>query len=185
MHDSRTTYNMINLDPVYEQLRYTQEEFKLWRETKEERRWSGVVNHLEKAFTNLFELSRGTPFETELDGAMTIKKTDPLLIYIREARNTYHHSANSIVSIDKPFASLSITGLDEDGNELETITFPDELLPYLDVLPILKDRKGNLISPPETHLGISLENADDPSEVSHYMFHFLLNLLEKVKAKNV
>jgi len=190
---------MVYLQTVEDELKFAVEEYQLWIHTNEERRWRNFVGSLEKSFTDLYELTKGTPLAKYVKRSYKLKQTDPLLNYIRVSRNAVHHSSDRITAYEATgvpgphsvISGMNVTSVDKNGIKTVHDAAPNGWVELILILPTLEERKnvnGKLQSrkftPPRTHLGRALKNPKSPEEVADLAFQFYYNLVEDIKRRN-
>jgi len=177
---------MVELFFVYNEFEESKNLWNLFLSEQSEKNWQNYVNSLEKSFTNFKDLSKGTKLENLFKAYQNEKRIDPLLIFIRESRNTIHHSAKSLIVYEQgdladslPF-EMSMTF--EDG---KTIDLSNRPMYYLNpILSTLIDKNGKPVLPPAYHQGIALKNPKSLLEVGQKALEYYTKMYEDVKVKN-
>jgi hypothetical protein len=110
-----------------------------------EDQWIGFLDALEKSWNKLRAVCKhDAGLMSWLDGQWKLKEQDPLLRYVREARNTDWHDNLDVakrLSEETAFVSPCMPIAFEHRN--------------IRLIPV-RDRKGNTIPVPLQHLGLSL-----------------------------
>ena len=152
--------------------------------------WNTFIDHVCNSFNkveNLNKTSKGE-FRKVVSEAINLKRTDPLLLYIRECRNAYQHSNQEmctmeiISSIPVDTFKLTRLGTDENGNEYPVETTTHNLYPSAILLKTVVNR-GVAYIPPGYHLGNRLKKFRDPIEVGTLTIKYyeeLYNQLENL-----
>ncbi|RLJ80386.1 hypothetical protein [Pedobacter alluvionis] len=134
--------------------------------------WNTFIDHVCNSFNkveNLNKTSKGE-FRKVVGEAINLKRTDPLLLYVRECRNAYQHSNQEMCTMEIisniPVDTFELTRLDtdENGNEYPVETTTHNLYPSAILLKTVVNR-GVAYIPPGYHLGNRLKKYRDPIEV--------------------
>lgn len=170
---------MPNLYPAEEELRCAKEELKLMASSepfeKSERHWRNFVNHLDKSWVKTVKgcLDSEGKFQSIKSFVEAKRKTDPLLKYLCQARDTDNHSVQTLASLEKvsniPVDFITMNRLDTDGNIIESTHHP--LFPSRILLRAFTNRSV-IHTPPQYHLGKLLRDGQDPFLVANLAIEF-------------
>lgn len=128
-----------------------------------------------------------------------LRKTDPLLQYIHQARNTEEHGlegSSSFVGMraTKPGPGVSI--YHKPSGEIDYIVVPrsgkkgDQVVqlvaPGLRLVPVIDGRSGKRFDPPTSHLGVALSgenemDIDHPLIIARLAFSYLETMIKEAE----
>jgi len=182
---------MPNLFFAREELKFAQEALDQFKNDKtfapHSKHWSDFLIHLELSF---IKAERGaqdikdkfSPFQGRYKH---LRKIDPLLSYLKNARDAVSHGLETIVDLqivsDNIVDSFSRSRLDDDGNIVETTEHP--MFPARIKLKTFKIN-GKYWHPPFFHRGERLRYEKEPLEVARLGIIFyqkFLDDIEKIK----
>ncbi len=193
---------MVNLFFVEQELKFAKEQLHLVvtnATSQPEINWRHFVGHLEKLFTDLLDITVGTPLHQEVKAALAVKKSDELLDYVRNARNTVHHSAKNITAYKRgeeaknvPVQLISMTFRTDDGTDVVQ-DFSNSPVHYLvlilttvnkEVRPQKGKKYSVVLSPPKTHMSNKLTDGTSPIEVGTLAYEFYEGLIKNLRVLN-
>ncbi|MBB2951964.1 hypothetical protein [Sphingobacterium sp. JUb56] len=130
--------------------------------------WHRFLTHLEQSFIKVELGCRdlGPSLKKYHKEVYSIRMEDPLLRYLKEARNTYTHDIRDVVGGEpipgaETFPHQAEIGF-ADGSFKSIIS---EAVPLYIRLRSVRDIKGNIYDPPSEHLGKKLQDIGDICEV--------------------
>jgi hypothetical protein len=129
-----------------------------------EEHWEGFLNEANKVFTRLEHGSKALPSNAAWWGKHAREwKTDPLLQYIRGARDATEHSIQEIAASDPGrFTQIEPTAaelaehterMDKAGKPWANLGLYEVVLPHVRVIEVINRRRQISYHPPTTHLG--------------------------------
>jgi hypothetical protein len=160
-----------------------------------EDKWRDLLNYLEKCWIkserecqhvkNKFEPWQGT--------FKALRRSDPLLKYLKQARDSDNHSVQEI--IDKIPGHTTGKFLNPQGGHIERMVFEKGVLKEYSGDPMIIEFKpgkveaksvvnqGQTFTPPLYHRGRPLKNSKDPIEIAELGIGFYEDYLNQVEAK--
>jgi hypothetical protein len=179
---------MPNLFFAREEIKFSEEALEQFKNDKtfspNSKHWSDFLIHLELSF---IKAERGaqdikdkfSPFQGKYKH---IRRIDPLLSYLKNARDAVSHGLETIVDLqivsNNVVDKISLSRLDVDGNIVETTEHP--LFPARIKLKTFKIN-GKYWSPPSYHRGKMLAYDKEPLEVAHLALNFYKNFLDDLE----
>lgn len=189
METNKKTVELLKNHP----LRYAAEEFSLANRayqrmieigvgdfTEYEKAWREFLHRIERVWIKIQAGVHNMPdwqkIESEVKG---LRKKDPLLNYLQQARNVDEHSISDVVKDWKPRFEAKQKG---DKVELSWKVWDRPLLP-------VKNR-GVVYNPPNSHMGKSIEHLKqkgkaEPRVIAELALRFYCDLLNRVSVEVV
>ncbi|POY39885.1 hypothetical protein C3L50_08625 [Flavobacterium alvei] len=179
---------MPNLFFAKEELKFAKEALEQFKNTKEflpnSKHWTDFLIHLELSF---IKAERGSqdiknifiPFQGKYK---KIRKIDPVLSYLKNARDAVSHGLETIVDLEivskKVVDKIQLSRLDENGNVIEITEHP--MFPARIKLKTFTIN-GQIWNPPTYHRGKRLIYDKEPLESANLALHFYENFINEIE----
>lgn len=160
--------------------------------------WCDFLNRLEKVFEKLNRICapQQGKFSSLICKENLLRRTDPLLKYLKQARNADTHSIQETTELTPASYGLgSELCADESGLYIEKFVMEeDKVTEYKGSAPLLLHyspekievkqvmNQGQVYSPPTSHLGKKLDSKH-PTKLAKLGLDFYCDLFDKVKDK--
>lgn len=137
--------------------------------------WRGFLQKIERVWNKtqaaVCEYPCWPPLESEI---VRLRNTDPLLRYLRQARNADEHSIQNVAG--EWNANLRVSQIDESSVKLDWEPWDRPLLPV--------SNRGVVFDPPREHLGKNItgklkNGVAEPILIADLALHFYYGLLNK------
>lgn len=188
----------MDLNPAKKQLRFAKkflEDMKLSKDLEDaERNWNGFLNHIEQVFEKV-KLACSTTckkYPSFISPINVQRSNDPLLVYLKQARNTLHHGLKEVSERD----SLHFEHVIDGGNmSVEKMTIKDGMVvDYIGNTPmrtyLVPERiiaidivnRSIRYPVPINHLGNPIHTSN-PIELGEHGLSYYESFLEKVETE--
>lgn len=188
----------MDINPAKKQLRFAKkflEDMKASRDLEDaERNWNGYLNHIEQVFEKVKKACSTTckKYPSFISPINAQRNNDPLLVYLKQARNVLHHGLSEAAEKDPTHYEHVVDGgnmaihrmvikdsmvVDYDGNTpIRTYLVPEKII-VTDV-----ENRSKRYYVPTNHLGTPI-NTRDPIELGEHGLAYYERFLEKVETE--
>jgi hypothetical protein len=181
----------MNLYPVITELNNAKEALENYKKSKdqfeENKHWCSLVDYLGKSFNKLESISKtaSPKFRNLIGLAINERKKNPLLQYVKQARDAYQHSVQELTNLEiisniPTGEKFTLTKMDKDseGNLVPGEANEYDMFPAAHMLQPVSNY-GKIYLPPVYHKGILLKHRD-PLQVGILAIEHYENLYEKL-----
>jgi hypothetical protein len=159
-----------------------------------EENWKSILDCLEKCWIKAERECQGhkNKFEPWQGTYKHLRRNDPLLSYLKQARDTDNHSIQPIV--EKVAGKATVKFENSKGGVIEKLKISNGVITDYSGDPIIVEfhpgrveakavtNSGKSFNPPHYHRGSQLKNPKDPIEIAKLGIAFYQNYLDQIDA---